>query len=1137
MKLIKYLLAGLAALALASCGGGGGSAGTPGFGGGGGGGGTGTNAPADLVLVLSSSTVANSGLETVTATVTAVDANRNTVAGVPVSFSVDNNAILSASESTTDTAGRVTATVGIGSDSTLRTITVRATSGDVTRTAALLVQAGSGASGQASLALASSSSTVTAAVPVTVTATLRDAQNLPISGRVVLLSSVRGLSTLSANSALTNAAGVVTVTVRPSVNGASGADEIQATASVQTTSGTNVAVTSSVGLEVTGASPTLAIALSPSTPTIRASTSPVEFSATVRNEAGEPIPNHLVSFSSAGGLLRLTPTTALTDATGRAVIRIAPSNPSTSAATVLSASTTVSGRDLQSNISVEIVGETPSVALTLSNSTVTGSTPATVSATVRNAAGSPVPGVIVSFASQFSLGQFTPLTAVTNDTGVATSTLAVRAGAASGADSIIASTTVAGQPATQQATVQFVTDVVVGSPDLAMELSRESISAAEPADVTITLRNAAGEPVAGQVVTFNVVRALATTNVRTALTNATGTAVVRLVPATSASAGADEINASVTYAGTTLQRTRGFQVLATPVTLTGLEVLPGLPAPPLSAYGQTTLRLVLSGASVTAPTAITLNSSCLALGKAVISPTSFTATADTVEIQYRDNGCGALQDRDRLSATVTATGASTALELPIVAPAESSIAFVQAAPEQIFLRGSGFAESSVVTFEVRDAAGNPLPNRNVELRLTTGAGGVTMEGRGVESVAPPSASPFVARSDAGGKVSVRVNSGTLPTPVRIDARLEGVTPTISTVSSNLSVAVGLPSQLNFSLSQQTINIEGYNVDGNTNTYQIIAADRSGNPVPEGTSINFVTEGGQIEAIKLIQHVNGIARTTANFVTSSPRPIDGRITITSYALGEESFLDLNGDNAYTAGEPFQDLGNVFRDRNLDGTYDPAVDEFIPLEVNNSSACAAPASSLLRLDPSIPSQPSTCDGRWSGAGQVYVRRAIETVLATSSARPLWSSVNGPSTDTGLDSTCVSVELQTGRSSTDTDFFVPVGSSRWYDPAASGFLSFIVADANPGAPGILPRLNPMAAGTTIAASSPTDGLAVTLVGGSVVPNTSEASSVGISYNFENPALTSGLVTLTLTSPRGLATTVTVDIRRINRPSTCTP
>jgi hypothetical protein len=317
-----------------------------------------------------------------------------------------------------------------------------------------------------------------------------------------------------------------------------------------------------------------------------------------------------------------------------------------------------------------------------------------------------------------------------------------------------------------------------------------------------------------------------------------------------------------------------------------------------------------------------------------------------------------------------------------------------------------------------------------------------MEGRGVESVSPPSANPFTLTSNALGQVAVRVNSGTLPTPIRVSARL-AASPSIATVSSNLSVAVGLPSQLNFSMSQATRNIEGYNIDGTVNTYQIIAADRSGNPVPAGTSINFVTEGGQVEAVKQTQLVSGIARTIANFVSAEPRPVDGRVTITAYALGEESFLDLNGNNAYDTNEPFQDLGNVFKDRNFDGSFDRIQDEFIPLTINNSNSCTVPGNNLLLLDASIPSVPGTCDATWSGAGQVYVRRAAETVLSTSAGRPLWLSTRG------LDSSCQKLTMQVGPQPSQTNAFTIVSSGQTWYGSTSDTLNFIVGDANPGSP----------------------------------------------------------------------------------------
>lgn len=658
-----------------------------------------------------------------------------------------------------------------------------------------------------------------------------------------------------------------------------------------------------------------------------------------------------------------------------------------------------------------------------------------------------------------------------------------------------------------------------GTPTLVVSLSSTSVSSAAPATVTATLADSKGNGLAGQVVTFSVVRGLAVTNVATALTRTDGTAVAILSPSNTTGAGADEVKATASSGGVALTASAGFTVQATNVTLSGFTSA----VASLGAYGQTSLTVSLTGASVGSPVQLTVSSACVTAGKASLSPTRFTATTATVTLQYRDIGCGAIQAADSLQAVIDGSASVLTLSLPIASPTISSLAFISATPETIFLRGSGFTEASSVIFEVRDANSSALPNVNVSMRLLTLTGGVTMDG-GTADV--------VRASDAQGRVTVRVNSGTLPTPVRVSATIVGST--ISTVSSNLSVAVGLPSQLNFSLSQGIRNIEGYNIDGTPNTYQIIAADRSGNPVPIGTSINFVSEGGQIEAIKQTAIVSGIARTTANFVSSEPRPVDGRVTITSYALGEESFVDLNGNNVRDAGEPFQDLGNVFKDRNFDGVFNSSVDEFVPLAVNNSSACAAPGSNLLLLDPSIPSVPGTCDGTWSGAGQVYVRRATETVLSTSAARPVWGSTSG------LSNTCTSIQLQTGPNPDPlltTRFFL-INGDTWYG-GGSGSLNLIVADSNPGsvAQSLPPRLNPMAAGTTISVSSPTAGFTATLGGGSPVPSTTEASLATVSYSFTDVTVSSAAVFVTFRSPSGTATTVSIGVVRGARPTVCPP
>jgi hypothetical protein len=63
----------------------------------------------------------------------AVDANRNALASIPLTFSVDNGGVIVPNGTATGTSGTLTGSLRIGSDQSSRTLTVRATSGSVTR--------------------------------------------------------------------------------------------------------------------------------------------------------------------------------------------------------------------------------------------------------------------------------------------------------------------------------------------------------------------------------------------------------------------------------------------------------------------------------------------------------------------------------------------------------------------------------------------------------------------------------------------------------------------------------------------------------------------------------------------------------------------------------------------------------------------------------------------------------------------------------------------------------------------------------------------------------------------------------------------------------------------------------------------
>jgi hypothetical protein len=121
---------------VSACGGGSGTT----FGNNGTGDGTTQVVVSDLLIRLSASSLSNSGSDTVTVTVTAVNSSNQALGNAPVTFSVDNNAVVVASAAkTAATSGQITATVQTGTDRSNRVVTVTAASGTLSRSASFAV--------------------------------------------------------------------------------------------------------------------------------------------------------------------------------------------------------------------------------------------------------------------------------------------------------------------------------------------------------------------------------------------------------------------------------------------------------------------------------------------------------------------------------------------------------------------------------------------------------------------------------------------------------------------------------------------------------------------------------------------------------------------------------------------------------------------------------------------------------------------------------------------------------------------------------------------------------------------------------------------------------------------------------------
>lgn len=520
-----------------------------------------------------------------------------------------------------------------------------------------------------------------------------------------------------------------------------------------------------------------------------------------------------------------------------------------------------------------------------------------------------------------------------------------------------------------------------------------AVSATAPGKVTATLKDAAGAPVKNSVVTFTITDPIATMEpaAGTALTDSAGVATIKLIG--SASSGATTITGTTTVGTTSVSGSIGFTVTTgstATVTLTtplfGVNTAPFAPAPlatygttpgSLSAFGTTGVAVAVSvnGVPATSPQTVDFSSSCAAAGKAVLSA-SATTIDGVATASYRDNGCAGA---DIITARVSGNLATSSATLTVIAPATGSIQFVSATPTNISLKGTGGTETSQLTFKVLDSSGNPVSGKSVTFALSTTVGGITLTpNTGVSPFATGS-----AVSDASGLVITNVNSGTVSTPVRVTATTLGASNvSLTTQSNQLTISTGIPDQFGFSIAASALNIEGWNYDGVTSVLTVRLADHFKNPVPDGTAVTFTAEGGSI--VSNCSTVAGAC--SATFTSQEGRPADGRITILAYAVGEETFTDLNGNGWADLNEMIDpnngatDLPEAWVDYNLNGSRD-ANEPFI--DFNGDGIYNGPDGKFSGALCDEANSGRSSAGSCAANHTLDVRKNIELVLSSSTA----------------------------------------------------------------------------------------------------------------------------------------------------------
>jgi len=364
------------------------------------------------------------------------------------------------------------------------------------------------------------------------------------------------------------------------------------------------------------------------------------------------------------------------------------------------------------------------------------------------------------------------------------------------------------------------------------------------------------------------------------------------------------------------------------------------PSATLSAGGTAVLTINVVSATnslVTSPVEVTFNSPCFAKNEAILKvgttlTNKVTVANGSASIAYVANGCVG-SDEVTASASINNKVVYARLTINIASDSVQSIKFVDTTPAQISLAGTGGTETSVVRFQVVGSTGAPMKDVAVTFDLSTTVGGMNLTNSSL-------------KTDGSGYASTTVQAGNIHTAVRVTAT--ATASLIFTTSSQLIVSTGIPDQDSMTLAPTDTHPVGGDIDGVTSTITVRLSDAFNNPPPLNTNVAFRTEGGSIIDGCL---TNAAGSCSAIWTSQDPRPTRnandsnlsadqlvlrklcrnadgsevadylacaleraGRITILATAIGNESFIDTNGNGIFDKDDIFKtaaDGGNCNR----------------------------------------------------------------------------------------------------------------------------------------------------------------------------------------------------------------------------------
>ncbi|HEU5262515.1 MAG TPA: invasin domain 3-containing protein [Gemmatimonadales bacterium] len=575
----------------------------------------------------------------------------------------------------------------------------------------------------------------------TITVTVKDAGGHAIAGAAVVLAATGSGNTLT-QPGPTNASGVAKGTLSSTV------PETKVVSA--TANGTGITKTATVIVTTPSASKST-VAASPTSITAGSATSTI--TVTVKDAGGHAIAGAAVVLEATGSGNTLTQP-GLTNASGVAKGTLSSTVPETK---VVSA--TATGIAITKTVTVTVTPSavSPSLSTVVASPTsiTAGSGTSTITVTVKDATGKAISGATVVLAATGNGNTLTQPAANTNSNGVTSGTLSSTV-----AEVKTVSATANGIPLDQTATVTLTTGGVSPSQSTLATSPTSIVAGSGTSTITVTARDAAGNPVSGAAVV------LATTGSGNTLTQPAGpTDANGVATGTLSSTVLETKTVSATANGTAITQTA--TVTVTPGGVSASQSMVVASPTSITAGGSSTITVTVQDADGNPISGATVVLAATGSGKTLAQPSSPTDANGVATGTLSSIAAGT----KTVSATANGTAITQAASVTVTAgPLSASQSTVTPSPA-IIVPGT---ETSTITVTANDAYGNPISGAAV-LLAATGSGNTLTQPSGP--------------SDANG-VATGTLSSTVEESKTVSATVDG---TSITQTATVTVASGVAS--------------------------------------------------------------------------------------------------------------------------------------------------------------------------------------------------------------------------------------------------------------------------------------------------------------------------------------------------------